>query len=451
MKAALILASALALRAGAQSPELIKVMETGPRDKRVNMVILGDGYTVLDKAKFQAHLKLVADGVLKSLPLTAYGDFFNVYGIWVPSNQAGADDPSRGIARDTYFGATYSGRLLTINNRTGNPIIDKLVPEADMRFAVVNSETYGGSGGPIAVANFAAPEIIAHEAQHSFSLLGDEYDYAGSSPFEAPNTTRTSSRTGVKWALWIGATTPVPTPETDAYGKLPGVFEGAAYNTTGWFRPKLNCRMRENGVPFCEPCMEAILLSMYDAVSPIDSASPKPGAVAAYLNEIPGLKVIPKKPADHAMKVTWTVDGLVQADQIGTGFSKTLAAGKHTVMAIVKDTTKMVRKDAKGLTSDTATWQVTVSSTVRALAGNADAVPSLLRADARQIWLHAAPGTPMRLRLTSADGRTLESRVATFTSGTRRLDWERRLAPGIYLAEAEQAGKRAKLRFTVAP
>ena len=29
------------------------------------------------------------------------------------------------------------------------------------------------------MANYADPEIIAHEVQHTFSGLGDEYDYAG--------------------------------------------------------------------------------------------------------------------------------------------------------------------------------------------------------------------------------------------------------------------------------
>lgn len=451
MKAAAALALACAAQLPAQVvPELIKFMETGPRDKRVNMVIIGDGYTALDKAKFQSHLKLVADAVLKAPPLTAYEKYFNVYGIWVPSNQAGADDASRGITRDTYFGARYSGRLLTVNNTTGFSVINKLVPEADMNFAVVNSDTYGGSGGPLAVANYADPEIIAHEAQHSFSLLGDEYDYAGSSPFEAPNTTRTSSRAGVRWAHWIESSTPVPTPETNAYAKVPGVFEGAAYNLTGWFRPKLNCRMRENGIPFCEPCMEAILLAVHDVVSPIDSILPKPGAVNAYMNEAPALKVKAKQPADHAMRYTWTVDGLVQADQTGPEFTKVLSPGKHAVSVIVKDTTRIVRKDAKGLMSDTAAWQVTVSSTVRALAASPSAVPGLLRADARHLWLRAGAGKAVSLRLSAADGRIIEARDVT-VDGAGKLAWSRELAPGAYLAEITANGRRAALRFAVAP
>ena len=178
----------------AQTPEFMVVRESGPRDKRVNIVIVGDGYTASEKPKFLAHLKTVADVVVQDEPLTEYADYFNIYGIFVASRQSGADDPSQGVQRDTYFDASYSGRLLTITVSKAFNVINAFVPEADMEFVVVNDDTYGGSGGQVAVASFAAPEIIAHEAQHSFSGLGDEYDYAGVAPWESPNTTMQTNR-----------------------------------------------------------------------------------------------------------------------------------------------------------------------------------------------------------------------------------------------------------------
>ncbi len=446
----LLLSAFLAAGATAQvTQELIKIQETGPRDKRVNMVIIGDGYTALEKAKFQSHLQMIADAVLKAPPLTAYASYFNIYAIFVPSNQSGADDPSRGITRDTYFGAHYSGRLLTINDRTGIALIDKLVPEADMHFAVVNDETYGGSGGQVAVANFADPEIIAHEAQHTFSALGDEYDYAGTSPFEAPNTTRSNTRATVRWSHWVEQSTPIPTPETQTYAKLPGVFEGAAYNPVGWFRPKQNCRMRENNIPFCEVCMEAIILHVYDAVSPLDSALPKPGAVAAFMNEAPALRVVAKKPVDHELSISWMVDGVAATDVKGPVFTKVLAPGKHTVIARVADTTHLVRLDPKALLSDTAAWQVTVSSSVRTAPLVRAAAPALLRADAHQLWLQAEPRVAYRLRLTGSDGRVVEERREIAPAGSFRLGWRQSLQPGVYLAELEQGKLGASRLFII--
>jgi hypothetical protein len=104
LAAAALLLPALAT---AQTGELIVIKETGPRDKRVNMVITGDGYTSADKEKFKSHLQTVVDAILKDAPLTDYADYFNVYAIFVASNQTGADNPSTGTVRDTYYGANY--------------------------------------------------------------------------------------------------------------------------------------------------------------------------------------------------------------------------------------------------------------------------------------------------------------------------------------------------------
>lgn len=377
----------LALSAGglwAQTGELIVVKETGPRDKRVNMVIIGDGYTTADKAKFKSQMQTIADAVVKDVPLWDYTDYFNIYGIFVASNQTGADNSAPGVVRDTYFGANYvnGSRLLIIDNSKGMAVINKYLPEADMQFAIVNSEVYGGSGGEIAVANYTSPEIIAHEVQHSFTGLGDEYDYPGVEPWEAPNTTKTTVRKDIRWTHWIAAATPVPTPETPAYEKLSGLFEGAAYNATGWYRPKQNCRMRENGIPFCEVCMEAVLLSLYDRVSPLDSALPKTALVTVAMNQVPPLHVITKKPIFHDLSLAWFVDGALQADVQGATFTKPLAAGLHRVTVKVSDTTHVVRKDPKGLLSDSASWQVSVTATTRLLATRPTAARGIRKGDA---------------------------------------------------------------------
>jgi hypothetical protein len=433
------------------------VKEAGPRDKRINIVILGDGYVASEKARFLAHLKTVADVVVKDLPLTGYADYFNIYGIFVASNQSGADNPAEGIFRDTYFGASYSGRLLTIDIGKAFAVINGYLPEADMQFVVVNDGTYGGSGGQVAVANYAAPEIIAHEAQHTFSGLGDEYDYAGVSPWESPNTTMQTDRASIRWAHWIAESTPVPTPETDAWSDVPGLFEGAAYNAVGWYRPKLNCRMRENGIPFCDVCSETILLSLYERVSPIDSAFPKPGAVTVAMNEIPYLRVRPKPLRERGLAIAWTVDGQAAPAITGDRFTQVLAPGKHTVSVIVKDTTRVVRMDPNGLLSDTAAWQVTVSGTTSLPGPGATPTPGtagfvqFIKADAKQAWLNVKGGGASELRLFSIDGRLLERHRIPGGAGWTRIAWSRPLAPGLYVSETGSHGRISRSRFPVLP
>lgn len=452
--AALAAMGASASPGPAQTPEFMVVRESGPRDKRVNIVILGDGYTAAEKPRFLTHLKTVANVVIQDLPLTEYADYFNIYGIFVASNQSGADDPSQGIQRDTYFGASYSGRLLTIDGSKAFDVINGFAPEADMEFVVVNDDAYGGSGGQVAVASFAAPEIIAHEAQHSFSGLGDEYDYAGVNPWESPNTTRHTDRASIRWAHWIAPATPIPTPETSTWSSAPGLFEGAAYNATGWYRPKLNCRMRENGIPFCETCSEAIILSMYEKVSPVDSALPKPGAISIFADEIPPLRIKVKRPSGHALAVAWIVDGKPVASAMGENFGQTLPAGLHTVMAKVADTTHLVKKDPDKMLIDSVTWRVTVSAATRlaALGGMAEA--SLLSVDAEEAWVRTAMGAAGRLRLSlrTVDGRLVDRPPASVdASGLARIVWSRPLKPGAYILESGTEPRMVRSHFRISP
>jgi hypothetical protein len=451
LAAAVMAMSGAASIAQAQTPEFMVVRESGPRDKRVNIVILGDGYTAAEKSKFLTHLKTVADVVVQDLPLTEYADYFNIYGIFVASNQSGADDPSQGIQRDTYFNASYSGRLLTVSGSKAFTVINKFVPEADMEFVVVNDDTYGGSGGQVAVASFAAPEIIAHEAQHSFSGLGDEYDYAGVTPWESPNTTKQTNRASIRWAHWIAPATPVPTPETSTWSKAPGLFEGAAYNATGWYRPKLNCRMRENGIPFCEPCSETIILSMYEKVSPMDSALPKPGPITVFANEIPPLRVKAKRPLGHALAVTWIVDGKPLASATAEKFGQTLAPGIHTVIGKVADTTHLVKKDPELRLIDSVTWQVTVSATTRLAALGDAARASLLSVDAEEAWVQTGTAGA-RLTLRTATGRLVDRRQASAdASGLARVAWSHPLRPGTYILEFGTEDRMVRSRFRISP
>lgn len=473
LAAALAAMGVLASLGTAQTPEFMVVRESGPRDKRVNIVILGDGYIAAEKSKFLTHLKTVADVVVRDLPLTEYADYFNIYGIFVASNQSGADDPSQGIQRDTYFNASYSGRLLTVNGSKAFSVINDFVPEADMEFVVVNDDTYGGSGGQVAVASFAAPEIIAHEAQHSFSGLGDEYEYAGVAPWESPNTTRQTDRASIRWAHWIDPATPIPTPETSTWSRTPGLFEGAAYNATGWYRPKLNCRMRENGIPFCEACSETIILSMYEKVSPMDSALPKPGAITIFSDEIPPLRIKAKRPLGHALAVTWLVDGKPMSTETGEKLGQTLAPGVHTVTAKVTDTTNLVKKDPERLLIDSVSWQVTVSAVTRLAAFDDAGEASLLSVDAEEAWVRTASdgaggmeeikgiggtagrgakGGLVHFSLRTVEGKLVDRRKASVdASGLARVTWSRPLGPGAYILEFGTEGSVIHSHFLISP
>lgn len=90
------------------------------------------------------------------------------------------------------------------------------VPLRHQVLCIVNSITYGGSGGTIATCstNAAAAQIAIHEIGHSAFGLADEYGGDGTAtpagePPE-PNVTRNTNRVTNKWRALIAATTPMP-------------------------------------------------------------------------------------------------------------------------------------------------------------------------------------------------------------------------------------------------
>jgi hypothetical protein len=432
--------------------ELITLRETGPRARRVNVAVVGDGYTASQKALFQQHLQTFANAVVsQDPPFMHYRDYFNIYGIFVASNESGADNPSQGITRDTYFDARYDAtitRLLVISTSKALAVIREHVPEYDLTFAIVNSSTYGGSGGTVAVANYATPEIISHEVGHGFARLADEYEYAGSTPFEAPNSTRTATRSQIRWNHWIDAATPVPTPETQTYANTIGFFEGANYNATGWFRPKQNCRMRTNGIQFCAVCAEAYIRTMYGKVSPIDSFVPNNAAPVAFAGKPVELSVIPMKPSSHSLKVEWTVDGALQAGITNGNFSQTLANGRHAVRARVLDTTAVVRKDTSGVLRDSVTWTVDVSGgSFIARPGAVSRALRLLEADGHGLRFLLPQAGWYRIRLFDAQGARMLDYRQIGARGLNVLPWEPPVAQKLIVARLEAGGLRTERKF----
>jgi len=186
----------------------------------------------------------------------------NAFAISVASAQSGSDHPSYPSFRDTYFNSTYdpvSDRLITIpTNSTGQGKVDTLLqsfmPQYHLSILLVNDLVYGGSDGidktAIASTGFSSFEALTHETGHVLANLGDEYTnaYPGFPDTEEPNTTRETRRDFIKWKNWISTDTPVPTPATGAYSGIIGLFNGAHYHTTNWYRPKLDCAMNHYGV-----------------------------------------------------------------------------------------------------------------------------------------------------------------------------------------------------------
>ena len=363
----------------AKAQSLVTIAETGAPSARLNLVMLSEGYTAaeLSANKFKTDATTISNALLNTEPFKSYRPFFNVYGIAVASAQSGADQGAAGGLRSTYFNASFYSppldRLLVIDS-TGysraTSLLNTFVPEHDIVLVIVNDSKYGGSGGTYAVTstNGNAAEIAIHEIGHSFAGLGDEYDYAGSTPTETPNTTRQTQRTLIKWNHWINTTTPIATPETSTYGNgLVGLFQGAAYSTTGWYRPTLDSKMNSLGTPFYAVNEEAIVLSIYNRVSPITSSTPAASVTVNQPNQTLTFTVDgpSKAAASPQILVEWKLDGTVIAGQTGRTLSRlssTIGNGTHSLVASVSDPTTKVRKDTNNLLKDARTWTLNLTN-----------------------------------------------------------------------------------------
>jgi hypothetical protein len=358
--------------AGAQ-PAVNVVLTNGPASNRFNIAILSEGYTTSQLGDFLGHATNAISTLLSRSPFSEYRSYFNALAISVPSNQSGSDHPGSGLYRDTYFNTTYdplSDRVISFpTNAQGQGKVDSLIqtflPECDLAVLLVNDAISGGSDGSertaIASIGFLAGEYLVHEIGHVIAGLGDEYEasYPGFPATEEPNTTRETNRNAIKWKAWISPGTPVPTPETVDYANSVGLFEGAHYNSMGWFRPRLDCAMRSSFVPFCEVCRESLVLSFYERVRPLDAWVPTSLVLSWPGQGMVNFSVALQQPFSHALSVQWLTNSIEVTGATETNFFINPAAlgnGARSVTARVRDNTPFVRNDPGSLLLQTVTW-----------------------------------------------------------------------------------------------
>jgi hypothetical protein len=371
--------AALPALAGACPPDAgdcQNLVQSGSTGASIDLVVVGDGYTMAEHDKFFQDAQKAAQGLMDSEMYGSYKAVFNAWLLYTPSAQSGADDPSAGVMVDTAFDSTYDtagiSYLLSVNTAKVNAEVNKRFPEADVVLCVVNAEPYGGSGGPIAVVstNVDSLEIARHELGHTLAGLADEYTtpYPGYPDGDSePNVAAKEHLDPVKWQAWLTPGVMIPTSIADKKSDHDpvGAFEGARYKTTGVFRPTADCIMRELNHTFCQVCAEAMVKQFSKLSLLIDAPSPaSPGSIAAegattFSATIPAL--------DNLM-ITWSIDGK-QAQGSGSSLQVDpkalgLADGPHKVTLDVYDATPLVRSDPDGVMKETFTWDVSVDSKV---------------------------------------------------------------------------------------
>jgi hypothetical protein len=213
----------------ADDVRVIEQVKNGPPARKVDLVILGEGYTAAEWEKFQKDLARFSDLFFSQEPYKTYKDRFNVTGLFKPSFESGSDEPSYGSFKNTALGTGFDSfgserYMLTEDNRAWRDVAGRVPYDAVM--IMVNTPRYGGGGIYNLYCTFTSDNqwwqyLCMHEFGHSFSGLADEYYTsavaynefypAGVEPLE-PNITALLDAKNVKWKELVTKKTAVPTP-----------------------------------------------------------------------------------------------------------------------------------------------------------------------------------------------------------------------------------------------
>jgi len=210
----------------------VMVFETdknGDPHKRVDVAIIAEGYTRLDKDKFLADLGYFQDVFFSQEPYKSNENSFNIYGVFKPSAESGVDEPRAGLFKNTVLNCTFNSLgseryLLTEDNKTLRDIAAN-VPY-DAIYIMVNHKRYGGGGIYNFFCTFTSDNqwrnyLFLHEFGHSFTGLADEYytssiaynDFylPGVEPVET-NITALLDPQNIKWKEFLNNGKEIPTP-----------------------------------------------------------------------------------------------------------------------------------------------------------------------------------------------------------------------------------------------
>ncbi|MDT8998945.1 M64 family metallopeptidase [Paucibacter sp. APW11] len=234
--------------------------ESGTTAKRMDIVIIGDGFTKAETSTWQAAAKKVSDGVLADPLFAKFKNSMNIRRIDIESAQSGVTEG--GVTRNSALGSEVGcfgiDRLVCTDEAKVLTAVGAIAPTdgRDVIIVLVNSSTYAGAASGN-IGGFSlhpqSIEIALHEIGHAAFQLADEYDYGTcdtSSEPTAANVTRVSSRANVKWASLIAAATPVPTSPGSVANGTVGIFQGADYCSSGKYRPTETSRMRALSNPW---------------------------------------------------------------------------------------------------------------------------------------------------------------------------------------------------------
>ncbi|MFI6146755.1 M64 family metallopeptidase [Streptomyces sp. NPDC051109] len=364
--------------------EVGKLVDNGPTADRLDIVVIGDGYTAAEQDRFHADARAKWAEITAVEPYSTYRNLFNVWTVDAVSHDSGVSgDPTPATVRDTalgsYFWCEDIERLLCIDQPKVDAYVAK-APAADLVLVLSNSTKYGGAGynepsaalgyegiSTASAGNAKSGQVAIHETGHSLGKLADEYfypntpgyeKYDGPEPVDSNTSTLPADRMAAeraKWYRWLGA-------ESPDGGKV-GAYEGGGYYVTGLYRPTDSSIMRVLGKPFNLPGTEAMIAGFYQHAK---AAAPlTPTGRTLRLRNTAKVSVPRLAGADgRQLDVRWYLDGrelkrFAGRTEVGVAELWLFDLRTHKLSVTAEDRTPSVRdpKIARTLKS-TVDWSV---------------------------------------------------------------------------------------------
>jgi hypothetical protein len=276
----------------------------GPSSNRVDVVLMGDGYTFEHLRAFDRLADDVPRLFERQKTFREYWSYLNFARADLVSAEAGVDGFGR--TYDTALGGRVLGTIaghVGIDRTKVGAMLSEIPENDDLAIVFVRLGILGTGGRGVAVVGGTDAKTVIHEWGHAFAGLSDEYD---AQQVRHPGTVRsginisdTDDPAKVPWAHWLAAKVPTV-----------GVYQGAGGRVRGAWKPTSAECVMDHAEFFCPVCQEAVVLRIHSIVDPIDASdppSPPPGVrEPLVVRETPlELTVRPMKPASHELVVRW--------------------------------------------------------------------------------------------------------------------------------------------------
>jgi len=358
-------------------PDIYRVYgDAGETNRRINVVIVPDGYLYAEKALMESHAAALVASFRAKTPFSQHDPFFNYVLVYAYSTASGTDQCDCSTVVNTAMGTSfpfgngvcghndnrclYYGPGCDTDGQSNILLAELRAPARDESVVMVNTTRYGGCGGQRAVysaGNSLGPDIVTHELGHSFNGLADEYDgtaACGTSAGEI-NTSRNASMGA--WPEWIAQ---VGLPQ-----------QGAQYYNQCLYRPMPNCHMRTLGPPFCPVCVQHMSLGVFShsrvsPTAPITSGIPENDPIVPY-GQPAHFEVLTRLAQPSTNEITWRVSGPSNPTPVvvHTGTPQLdyvfPEPGQYQVYCEVIADTNFIKPSKYGLNLDVWAWSVTAT------------------------------------------------------------------------------------------